>query len=374
MKILGFGKITAAILLAAGCSGCSSSRGDNAPPGDGSLDPAVPYNSGGPGTSYAVGDTMISGALVDTGQGGGSDAAVSKMTAGLWDDNANFDVFKQFVAQQAQIYPDSLPAFDLASIQAAHDASLQRVGSNSIDIALVLDTTSSMSDELSYLQTEFEGISSSVTQKFPNVATRWSLVLYRDIGDQYVTRAFDFTTNVESFRANLAAQSSDGGGDEPEDVPAALGLALNGSWRGAPAAQTLIWVTDAPHHDNDATAVRDLLSQSRARGIHIYPVAASSANALAEATMRIAAQITTGRYLFLTDDSGIGNSHSEPKVPCYIVTTLGDAITRSIAMELSGNYVEPTPSSIVRIVGKPNGATCDNVTNSQTDAGVAQTQ
>ena len=29
-----------------------------------------------------------------------------------------------------------------------------------------------------------------------------------------------------------------------------------------------------------------------------------------------------GRYLFLTDDSGIGNDHEEPRVPCYRVERL----------------------------------------------------
>ena len=345
------------IAIAAGsliaCAACNSTN-DNGSNSSNSF--AAPASNAGSG--YVVGISATpDGVLVNPS--GGTDAAVGTMTAGLWDDNANLDVFQAFITQQAQTYPSSLPAFDAAAMQTAHETSLQRTGSNAMDIALVLDTTGSMGDELSYLQTEFLGISSSVVRQFPQADVRWSLVVYRDIGDEYVTRAFDFTSAVDAFQSNLAMQRSAGGGDEPEAVPTAFNVSLGGSWRGTQVAQMLIWVADAPHHDSDTGAMRDVLANCRDRGIHIYPVAASSANPLAEATMRIAAQITGGRYLFLTDDSGIGNSHSEPKVPCYYVTTLADAISRSVAMELSGAYVAPTPTGIVRIVGKPNEATCD---------------
>ena len=71
-------------------------------------------------------------------------------------------------------------------------------------------------------------------------------------------------------------------------------------------------------HDN---LVQETTAFSRC-GIHLYPVAASGIDDLAEFTMRTAAEVTGGRYLFLTNDSGIGGSHAEPHIPCYYVTTL----------------------------------------------------
>ena len=53
--------------------------------------------------------------------------------------------------------------------------------------------------------------------------------------------------------------------------------------------------------------------------------------------MRTAAEVTGGRYLFLTNDSGIGNDHKEPTVPCYVVTTLDKAMLRMIDMEVTGH-------------------------------------
>jgi hypothetical protein len=59
--------------------------------------------------------------------------------------------------------------------------------------------------------------------------------------------------------------------------------------------------------------------------------------------MRTAAQVTGGRYLFLTDDSGIGGAHQEPTIPCYFVTALSRAMIRMAAMELSGTNVAVAP-------------------------------
>jgi hypothetical protein len=98
--------------------------------------------------------------------------------------------------------------------------------------------------------------------------------------------------------------------------------------------------------------------QSFARGVHIYPVASSGVDELTEFTMRTAAQLTGGRYLFLTDDSGIGDSHKEPTLPCYVVTTLQKAMLRMVFMELSGTHVDVAPADVLRSAGAPVVGTC----------------
>jgi hypothetical protein len=87
-------------------------------------------------------------------------------------------------------------------------------------------------------------------------------------------------------------------------------------------------------------------------------VASSGVNEMTELTMREAAQLTGGRYLFLTDDSGIGGEHKEPSIPCYFVTHLDQAILRMVDIELSGMYREPTASEIVRTGGDPQDGAC----------------
>ena len=86
----------------------------------------------------------------------------------------------------------------------------------------------------------------------------------------------------------------------------------------------------------------------------MLPVVSSDTDDVAEYQMRSAAQLTGGRYVFLTNDSGVGNDHAEPHIPCYSVTRLDGAIVRMLQIELSGRHVAPEENEVVRTVGKPN--------------------
>jgi hypothetical protein len=228
----------------------------------------------------------------------------------------------------------------------------------SLDLALVIDTTGSMGDELSYLKNEIGDIIARVKADYPGVSQRWAAVFYRDVVDEYVVRAFDFTTDLATLESELAAQSAAGGGDIPEAPDQALAKLPTLSWRPDAVARMAFWVADAPHHAKDAqTMVQDIVA-AHAKGIRFYPIAASGTDELLEYTMRTAAEVTGGRYLFLTNDSGIGNSHKEPTIPCYVVTTLDKAMKRMIDMELTGTDSPPTPADIIRTSGNPSGNTC----------------
>jgi hypothetical protein len=86
-----------------------------------------------------------------------------------------------------------------------------------LDLALIVDTTGSMCDELGYLQAELKSVVESVvgTTTNQNVDVRVSIVLYRDIGDAYVVQTTPFTT-VDIAVAAFVSKGCDGGGDYPE--------------------------------------------------------------------------------------------------------------------------------------------------------------
>jgi len=90
----------------------------------------------------------------------------------------------------------------------------------------------------------------------------------------------------------------------------------------------------------------------------VYPVASSGVDELTERSMRTVAQLSHGRYAFLTDDSGVGGAHKEPSIPCYFVTHLDDAILRMVDVELTGTYRAPGDAEIVRSVGEPKDGVC----------------
>jgi len=229
---------------------------------------------------------------------------------------------------------------------------------NALDLMLVIDTTGSMTDELRYLTAEFEGIVKRVAERFDTVDMRFALILYRDEGDEYIVRPFEFTDSVEVMCQQLAEQNSSGGGDYPEAMDQALGRAVDQGWRPGNVARMLFLVADAPPHDEKLQEALDRAVSFRRQGVHIYPVGASGVADTAEYIMRIAAAVTHGRYLFLTDDSGIGNSHAEPHVPGYIVTKLNGLIYRVIASELAGERVEPVDEAIIRRVGNYDRGVC----------------
>ncbi len=277
-----------------------------------------------------------------------------QLTAGVWDDNQNFEFFAEYAGRMGQSSPD-LGVFGMQEQRAARDAFANPTAHGELDVQLVLDTTGSMGDELRYLQTELDAISKQVHTRFPNLTPRWSVVLYKDVGDPYVTRPFDFTSDTARFQRDLAAQSASGGGDFPEAVVAGLDVGLAQHWRTDPAvARVIFWVADAPSHPGEGHAFASIARKAQLMGVHIYPIASSGIDDATEYQMRAAAQLTGGRYLFLTDDSHLGNGHAEPHIPCYSVTRLDHAVVRMIETELSGHRVAVQPEQVVRRAGAPN--------------------
>lgn len=226
-----------------------------------------------------------------------------------------------------------------------------------LDLMLVIDTTGSMSDEIRYLQSELTAIVSSLVQRHRGLDVRVGFVFYRDEGDDYVTRTIDFDRNMGRANGVLARQSAQGGGDYPEAMDQALIRAMGAGWR-PDAIKSLVLVADAPPHDDKFGRTWAAAEIARMKRIHITPVAASGVGDKAEYAMRAMAALTQSRYLFLTDDSGIGNSHAAPTVDCYLVTRLDALLRRVIDSQLSGQRVEPDKNEIIRSVGEYDRGKC----------------
>ncbi|MGE0430793.1 MAG: VWA domain-containing protein [Planctomycetota bacterium] len=225
-----------------------------------------------------------------------------------------------------------------------------------LDLALVIDATGSMGDEMAYVKAEVASIVAAVHARFPDVQQRYALIVYRDRGDEYVTRPFDFTPSLATFRQQLDAQQAGGGGDYPEAMDRGLEAACKLTWRsGRETARMVFVIADAPPHDDQIGATFAAMQTLREQGVAICPVAASGTAMAAEFVMRTMALASGSEYLFLTDDSGIGNSHEEPHIPAYQVTRLDHQMVRVITTELVGERVEPSPAQVIRTVGQISG-------------------
>jgi hypothetical protein len=316
----------------------------------------APAAAGAGGSSGSGGSS--SGSTGASFGGGSGIVPAGILTAGAWDDNRNFSFFTSYLQSNQGQGDYGLVPITSNEVEAAH-AVLAPGAKSTLDVSLVIDTTGSMGDEIAYLQSEFNELISVIQAKHPYAQQHWSLVLYKDVVDVYIARWYDFRTNPGDLQAKLLEASAGGGGDEPESPEVAIDVANRLSWRQDDAtARVMFWVTDAPHHPEKAQQMADVLRASRDRKIHIYPVAASGASPAAEAVMRSAAQLTGGRYVFLTDDSGVGNAHEIPHIPCYYVTKLGQAILRMVDIEYTGVYHEPDPSEILRTGGSPTNGVC----------------
>ena len=200
------------------------------------------------------------------------------------------------------------------------------------DVAFIVDATGSMSDEIKFLKSDLSYIIDHASSE-SKVALRTAALFYRDEGDAYLTRANDFTDEASETQDFVSEQSADGGGDYPEAVHSALEASLQDlSWNESARARIAFLILDAPaHHNTDIIeSLQESIMLYAKHGIKLIPVAASGVDKDTEFMLRFFDIATGGTYVFLTDDSGIGNSHIKASVGNYNVESLTDIMIRLI--------------------------------------------
>lgn len=205
-----------------------------------------------------------------------------------------------------------------------------------LDIAFVVDCTGSMGDEIAYLQAEMAGVVTKVKKEQSMRRVRLGLVLYRDRGDEFVTKSFPFTEDLPTFLGSLKTAVAMGGGDMPESVNAALADTVQKlQWAGDEAGRLAILVADAPPHyyADEQYTYKHAIGDLAARGIKLVSLGASGIDKSTEYVFRQMSAYTGGRYIFLTDDSGVGESHITPDISGYQVEHLDKILFRVIADE-----------------------------------------
>ena len=256
-----------------------------------------------------------------------------------------------------------------------------------LDVLFLLDATGSMADEIAQLQNNILRISDQVGKLTNQSDIRYGLVAYRDRGDDYVTRVYDFTPDVSAFQANLNTVSADGGGDIPESLNEALHNAVQDvSWRGDDTVKLIFLVADAaPHLDyaNDYDYTQEM-AIAASKGIKIHPIASSGLKADGEFIFRQIAQYTMGHFLFLTYQQGTSGTAGDTRTDLhvgdpvdpqtqqgdYTVEQLDDLVLQLIKNEMAAlvvpvasqpnvqaTVVQPLPSMAVPLpqIIQPNG-------------------
>lgn len=225
---------------------------------------------------------------------------------------------------RAPFYPDQWPdavsarvagtpyLVDLAGSATVLDTTLAAPSHRvKLDVAIVLDTTGSMADELDRIQATLAGVLQQVDQLGQDVDLRLGGVLYRDRGDAYLTQRMPFTADRAAFGATLMAASADGGGDTPEALGPALSETVHTlAWRDG-AAHVAFLIADAePHRDAGAHSYDQGAFDAVGRGIRVHTVAASGLSPAGTVVMRQVAQATRGEFIYIEYGSAAATAAS----------------------------------------------------------------
>jgi Mg-chelatase subunit ChlD len=212
-----------------------------------------------------------------------------------------------------------------------------------LDVLFLLDATGSMGDEISQIQNTIASIAERIDRIEPRPDLRLGLVAYRDHGDEYVTRVYDFTPDVAQFQQLLASVRADGGGDTPEALNEGLHEAIQSVGWADDAVRLTFLVADAPPHLNQQENY-SYTQEARvavSKGIKIYPIAASNTEDDAEYVFRQLAQQTLAHFIFLTYQPGQnagtpGETTTHQVDPeAFTVERLDDLVVQVIQRELA---------------------------------------
>ncbi len=176
-----------------------------------------------------------------------------------------------------------------------------------VEVAFVLDTTGSMGGLIEGAKRKIWSIATAIVDANPDAEIRMGLVAYRDIGDDYVTKTFPLTKDIQDLYANLLELKARGGGDWPESVNEALHVGVTKlDWtQGPEICRIMFLVGDAPPHMDYAQDVKypEVMRMARERGIVVNAVQAGGARDT-ERVWREIAQLGQGRYIPIPQDGG----------------------------------------------------------------------
>lgn len=182
---------------------------------------------------------------------------------------------------------------------------INKLRQSGVDVAFVMDTTSSMEGFIAEAKTVVNRLISGLVTIVPNL--RLSIVAYRDHGDEYVTQALEFSNDRYEILNFLESIKTRGGGDREEAIYEGLNRAIKHLlWRPG-ARKVVLLIGDSGYRKDAERQIDRLLTDFRRDGgvIHTIYVGAGGATAgtdksVLEMFCRIA-QATGGNCVHLAE-------------------------------------------------------------------------
>ena len=145
-----------------------------------------------------------------------------------------------------------------------------------VEVVFALDTTGSMSGLIEGAKRKIWSIANYIGSAQPKPDLKVGLVAYRDIGDEYVTKFYDLTDDMDEVFEHLSQFRAAGGGDTPEHVAKALHDAVERTtWSDGDKVVKMIYlVGDAPPHTDyqDGYDYRTISRRAAKKNIHLNTI------------------------------------------------------------------------------------------------------
>ncbi len=229
--------------------------------------------------------------------------------------------------------------------------SARRSDARLVDLAFVLDTTGSMSEEIASVKSTIQTVARTLQGN--QLQVRIGMIEYKDRSDPFVTKAYAFTSDLASFSKKIASIEAGGGGDMPEDMNEGVHAAITQlEWDSQAVAKMAFIIADAPPHldyPNDPDYALTMKTASH-RGIQLFGIAASGMDGLGQAVLRQMAQYTGATEMFVlrggAGPQSVGGG--DPLSSCggtqeqYASGNLDGLIVSKIKRELASLDADPT--------------------------------
>ncbi|MEM6980893.1 MAG: vWA domain-containing protein, partial [Planctomycetota bacterium] len=181
-----------------------------------------------------------------------------------------------------------------------------------IEVCFVLDTTGSMGGLIQGAKDKIWSIATEMIQADPKPQIRFGLIGYRDRGDDYVTKRFDLTEDIDSIYGKLTAFKAAGGGDGPESVNQALSESVRTmDWtENSDVLKIIFLVGDAPPHmDYDEVKYPKTCRKAKKKQLIINTIQCGQMAGTAEVWQSIA-QSAGGEYAAILQSGGTVALHT----------------------------------------------------------------
>jgi uncharacterized protein YegL len=178
-----------------------------------------------------------------------------------------------------------------------------------VEVAFVLDTTGSMAGLIEGAKKKIWSMANTIVDQNPEADIYVGLVGYRDLGDEYVTKHFPLTTDIQQIYGELLTFRAEDGGDTPESVNEALDVAVSKLGWSDPqdikASRIIFLVGDAPPHMDykQDRKYREVIPEAVQKGIIVNTVQCGDMQSTT-AVWKEMARLGKGEYMAIPQDGG----------------------------------------------------------------------